>query len=252
MISATGLGYRYRRRWALEDVTLTIGPGITTVLGPNGAGKSTLLSLIATRRAPTVGGLEVLGNDVRTLGGRESVRRRLGYLQQRYPLVGSMRVADTVAYAGWAQGLARSDCYAAAADVLRTVGIASLSDRRVRTLSGGQRQRVGLATAMVHRPRLLLLDEPTVGLDPEIRLRLRETLIEIAQRATVLLATHMIEDVAALSDDVVVLADSRIAFQGPKRDLEGLAPAVGDAVGMRAGSMLEQGYSAALSTSRTP
>ncbi|MCM3662630.1 ATP-binding cassette domain-containing protein [Georgenia satyanarayanai] len=244
----TEMSCGYRKRAVLEGVTFRLPAGVTGILGPNGAGKSTLLSVLSTRRAASSGEVHILGSDLSDAAGREAVRRRLGFLPQRYPLVGSMRVLDTVAYAAWTHGLPQRACYGAAQAALAQVEIADLSDRRVRALSGGQRQRVGLAAALAHQPDLILLDEPTAGLDPEIRLSLRETLRSIAETDTVVLTTHLIEDVVALCDTVLVLDQGRLVFQGGVSDLERYATSATD---RRAASPMERAYAALLDSVRS-
>lgn len=248
------LSFGYRRRPVLRELTVEIGPGITGLLGPNGAGKTTFMSLLATRRTIGSGRLSVLGHDTSTQTGRAAVRRQIGLLLQRYPLVGSMRVEDTIAYAAWAHGLTQVDCYRAAARTIERLSIGDLSRRRVRSLSGGQRQRVGLATAMVHEPRLLILDEPTAGLDPEVRMAMRRALREAAASASILLSTHLVDDVVALCDTIVVLDQGRLVFKGSPaalaahaRDAEHSAAGSSDA----AGSAMERGYETLLIQGRS-
>lgn len=246
------LSFSYIRRPVFENQTIVIESGITGLLGPNGAGKSTLLSLLSTRRAPRSGTLNILGHNADHRADREQIRRRLGYLAQRYPLVGSMKVLDTVTYAAWASGLSRRSCEVAANAAIERTEIADLALRRVRTLSGGQRQRVGVAAAIVHRPDLLLLDEPTAGLDPEVRMVMRRTLKQISEQTAIVISTHLIEDVLALCDDVIVLDGGRVLFQGNTDELQRHATeaalAADDA--RVAGSAMERGYAALLAKSR--
>lgn len=242
------VGFGYGRRRVFEGLSFEIGPGITGLLGPNGAGKSTLMSLISTRRRPTSGGLHVLGRDVADVAGRREIRQRVGLLAQRYPLVGSMQVVDTVAYAAWTHGLSQSRSYRAAETTLEQLGVAELAGRRVRSLSGGQRQRVGLATAMVHRPDLLILDEPTAGLDPEVRMAMRRTLRKVSGESSILLSTHLVDDVLAICDSIMVLDQGRLVFHGSAEALECHAR---DADHDRSdrdvgGSAMERGYEALL------
>lgn len=239
--------FRYGRRVALPGLDLTINAGITGLLGPNGAGKSTLLSLLATRRAAGSGRMTVLGEDAGTVRGRTAIRSRIGFLAQRYPLVGSMRVVDTIAYAAWAQGVARSQAYLAADDAIARFDLGNLCARRVRGLSGGQRQRVGLAASMAHKPDLVILDEPSAGLDPEVRMAIRRTLREVAVTSSILLSTHLVDDVLAICDSIVVLDGGRVLFQGEPATL---SRSVEDAQSDSPGSPLEQGYEAILMAGR--
>lgn len=239
MVRCDDVFFGYGRRRVFSSLDVSISPGITGLLGPNGAGKSTLLSLIGTRRAVASGRVAVLGEDVTTFAGRAAIRPLIGFLDQRYPLVGSMRVIDTVAYAAWAQGLSRKNSYPAAEDSLCLMDIEDLSRRRVRSLSGGQRQRVGLAASIAHRPRLLLLDEPTAGLDPEVRMALRKTLKTMSAECSIMLSTHLVDDVLAVCDRIVVLDRGRILFAGDPRAVEALAE---QAEPDTPGSDLEKGY----------
>lgn len=213
-VELSGVGYRFGRRVALSDVDLSVGGGVLGVLGPNGAGKSTLLSLVATLLRPQSGRVSVLGHDVTTVAGRAAARRGLGLLPQRFTLVPSLSVIDTVAYAAWVNGVSSASCLPRAKEALAAVGLSDLTTAKVRTLSGGQRQRLGIAAAIAHTPPLLLLDEPTVGLDPAARVQLRRHVRDLARHCSVVLSTHLVEDVTQLCERIVVLNEGRVVFDG--------------------------------------
>jgi ABC-2 type transport system ATP-binding protein len=180
---------------AVDNIDLALGAGVVGLLGPNGAGKTTLLSVLAGAIRPTTGEVRVAGHDVGTVSGRRAFRGSVGYLPQRFDLAGNMTVADSVRYAAWCNGVASSRVNQAADGALALVELSERAKFRVRRLSGGQRQRLGLAAALAHGPQILLLDEPTVGLDPDQRIRFRGYLRAVGQTTSVLLATHLLEDV---------------------------------------------------------
>ncbi|WP_312865089.1 ATP-binding cassette domain-containing protein [Saccharothrix tamanrassetensis] len=196
----------------LSGVDWVVGTGVTGLLGPNGAGKTTLLSLLVGLEKPDSGVLRFEG----------ATSGAIGFVPQRFSLVGGMRVLDTVAYAAWVNGVDRVDCAVAAVRALAAVRLDDLAAARVRTLSGGQRQRLGVAAALAHEPDLLVLDEPTVGLDPAQRMRLREVIADIGRTRTVLLSTHLIEDISHLCQRVGVLAEGRLVFDGTEAELTDL------------------------------
>lgn len=215
-IELRGVGKSYGRTPALRDVDLSFGRGVTGLLGPNGAGKTTLLRIAATSIAADAGTVRLLGRD--PLSGHAeltAIRRETGYLPQELGYPSDMTTFGFVEYVAvlkeWNDRRARHQ------EVRRVLGLVDLADlagKRVAKLSGGQRRRVGLAQALLGRPRMLVLDEPTTGLDPAQRAALRRTLSVVAHDATVLLATHQTEDVAALCERVVVLADGVVRFDG--------------------------------------
>ena len=223
-VAVRGLRKQLGRTVALGGVDLALAPGVTGVLGPNGAGKTTLLRILATVLAPDAGSVEVLGADPTTGDGRLAVRRRLGYLPQEPGFHRQMSAFDFVDYVAilkeWADRKPRHD------EVRRVLGLVGLDDvvhRRISQLSGGMRRRVGIAQALLGRPDLLILDEPTAGLDPEQRLRFRELLGTEASGSTVLLSTHQTDDVAALCQHVVVLLGGLVRFAGSPAALAGMA-----------------------------
>lgn len=169
------VSFKYGDNQALSQVSSTFGPGVNGLLGPNGAGKSTLLGLLATLREPTSGTVTLDG--IRLHGeSREAVRKTIGFLPQRFDLMRWSSVERNVSYAAWAQGVDRSECVDRAHEALEIVDLVDASGKRVASLSGGQRQRVGIACAIAHRPTLVLLDEPTAGLDPAQRVQIRSYL----------------------------------------------------------------------------
>jgi len=219
-VRLTGVGKKYGRTHALRDVDLVLEPGVTGLLGPNGAGKTTLLRILATVLPPSDGRVRVLDLDPADPQQRTEVRRRLGYLPQELGFPSGFTAFAFVDYLAvlkeWTDADARHD------EVRRVLGLVGLADRaakKVKSLSGGQRRRLALAQALIGAPALMLLDEPTTGLDPEQRASLRGVLAEAARTSTVLLSTHQTEDVAALCERVVVLDAGRVCFNGTVREL---------------------------------
>ncbi|GAA2618577.1 ABC transporter ATP-binding protein [Streptomyces vastus] len=219
-VSAAGLTLRYGRTAALDDVSLRLTSGVTGLLGPNGAGKTTLLRVLATAVSPDRGAFTVLGHDPATAAGRHEVRRGLGYLPQTpgfHPDFTAFAFVDYVAILK--EMTDRAARHREVRRVLDAVDLGDVRSRRIRRLSGGMRQRVALAAALVGDPGFLVLDEPTVGLDPEQRMRFRELIATAGEGRTVLLSTHQTEDVAMLCHRVIVLAGGRVRFEGTPAEL---------------------------------
>ncbi|MDG6105500.1 ABC transporter ATP-binding protein [Dactylosporangium aurantiacum] len=223
-VRADGLTLRYGRKTALDGVTLALGTGVTGLLGPNGAGKTTLLRILATALAPDAGSLRVLGHDPLTGPGRLAVRRRLGYLPQDPGFHPGFTAFEFVDYVAILKELThRGDRHAEVRRVLSAVGLDDQRRTRIRALSGGMRQRVALAAALIGDPDLLVLDEPTVGLDPQQRMRFRELFADLGEDRAVLLSTHQTEDVMSLCRQVVVIDRGAVRFSGTPAELAGLA-----------------------------
>jgi ABC-2 type transport system ATP-binding protein len=216
LVCTRGLSKCYGATTALHPLSLSIGSGVTGLLGPNGAGKTTLLQLLATAMAPDAGAIEVAGHDATgSVADRTQTRRVIGYLPQELAFARGMTAFSFLEYIAvlkeWTQRSRRHS------EVRRVLGLVDLSDRagtRVRALSGGQRRRLALAQSLIGEPRLLILDEPTTGLDPMQRATLRAVLSEHGRDAAVVLATHQTEDVASLCDRVIVLSEGRVVFDG--------------------------------------
>jgi ABC-2 type transport system ATP-binding protein len=209
---------------ALADLDLELRPGITGLLGPNGAGKTTLIRILATLLAPSAGAVGVNGWRSSDLRDRVEIRRRLGYLPQDLGLYPRFSVFEFVDYLAVLKELEDpADRHRRVRAALAAVELDDLAGRKIRTLSGGMRRRVGIAQAIVADPELLLLDEPTTGLDPEQRMRFRQLIAGIGEHRTVVLSTHLVEDVAAVCTQVVVLWQGRVRFFGTPSELRQLA-----------------------------
>ncbi|CAL9649309.1 ATP-binding cassette domain-containing protein [Streptomyces albus] len=241
-VRTTGLKVRVGRgRMAVDGLDLTLGTGVHGLLGPNGAGKTTLIRALATVLRPAAGSLELLGETVGGVADHRALRRRIGYLPQEFGYYKRFRVREFVEYMAWLKEVPKAKIPEAVQRAVERVGLADRADERMKALSGGMIRRAGIAQAIVNDPDVLLLDEPTVGLDPAQRLRLRELLQELGLDSCVVVSTHLVEDVAAACTDVVLFAEGRLVFQGTPEQLAaaGGPEHVGD-------SPLERGYSALL------
>jgi len=219
-VQLRGAAKHYRGTAALAGVDLDLYQGVVGLLGPNGAGKTTLLRMLATVLGSDRGSVRILGHDPAVGAARTEIRRRLGYLPQE---LGYPRGFSAYSFLDYMAVLKEWDDpaqrRAEVRRVLEQVGLGDRATKRIRALSGGQRRRVGLAQALLGTPDLLVLDEPTTGLDPEQRVSLRHVLAEVGRAATVVVATHQTEDVAALCERVVVLDAGAVRFDGAVRDL---------------------------------
>ncbi|AXG81221.1 ATP-binding cassette domain-containing protein [Streptomyces paludis] len=236
----TGLVQGYGNRQVIRGMDLVLGVGVFGLLGPNGAGKTTLFRTLATVTPPRGGSLEICGEEVLSEASVRRARRNIGYLPQDFTFFPSYSVYDFVRYCAWLRDVPEREADGATRLALEKVDLADRAKARMKSLSGGMVRRAGIASAIVGAPRLLLLDEPTVGLDPAQRLEFR-SLIRSLRDVAVVLSTHLVEDVAALCDDVAVLTDGGFVFRGTPADLAGRAAA--DSFG---DSPLERGYMAVL------
>ena len=207
-VLCAGVRLSYGRRPALQDITLQVEDGVTALVGPNGAGKTSLLKVLLGDLRPHAGTVRVVGQD--TAQRRREVMRTVGWLPQKPDLPAGISAIDFVTYAGWLKGLRWSDAQKAATAALEAVHLTSRADERVGRLSGGMQRRLAFAAATVHRPSVLLLDEPMNGLDPEQRLEMREFIRRYAVGSTVVLSTHILADLEDLADRIVLLASGRI------------------------------------------
>ncbi|HWD01861.1 MAG TPA: ABC transporter ATP-binding protein [Amycolatopsis sp.] len=241
-IQAEGLNVRVgRRKMAVDGLDLSLGAGVHGLLGPNGAGKTTLIRALATVLRPAGGRLALLGESVGGHIDQRRLRRRIGYLPQTFGYYKRFTVREFVEYMAWLKEMSKKDVPEAVQHAIERVGLADRADDRLKTLSGGMVRRVGIAQAIVNEPRILLLDEPTAGLDPAQRVRFRELMAELGRESCVVVSTHLVEDVATACTDVVLFAEGKLVFQGTPDQLAdaGTPGHIGD-------SPIERGYSALL------
>jgi ABC-2 type transport system ATP-binding protein len=205
---------------ALRGVDLEIGTGMFGLVGPNGAGKTTLMRILAGLLRPSSGMVTVFGNDPTTTRGKLAVKSMLGYIPQELGLYPDLTALEFLEYVALLKGITDPVVRKTQlAEVLEQVGLTSDSKRRMRTFSGGMKRRVGIAQAMLGSPQLLIVDEPTAGLDPEERVRLRNLLFDMASHCTVILSTHIVEDISQSCNDMAVINLGQVLFRGSPREV---------------------------------
>lgn len=205
--------------WGVRDVSLEIGEGIHGLLGPNGAGKSTLMSILATVMKPTTGTAYWKGTDI--VESPDVIRSVLGYLPQEFGAYPDLTLEEFLAYIAALRGLNRETASARIDEMITLTNLVHVRDRKIKTFSGGMRQRVGIAQALLNDPDLLIVDEPTVGLDPEERVRLRSALANTATDRIVILSTHIVSDVEAVADKIAVLDNGQVVTHDTVQNLIG-------------------------------
>lgn len=208
MLSVEHVTKRYGAFTALEDISLTFSPGVYGLLGPNGAGKTTLMKLLATLLFPTKGQILWDGEDILALGAE--YRGLLGYLPQQFGYYPNYTPRQFLRYAAALQCIPKREAEGRISRLLELVGLGADGDRKLKKFSGGMIQRVGIAAAMLNDPRLLILDEPTAGLDPRERVRFRNLIHSLAEDRIVLLSTHIVSDVETIAGQIVMFRDHRL------------------------------------------
>jgi ABC-2 type transport system ATP-binding protein len=209
VIQAQNLTKHYGEVRALDGVSFHVAKGeIVGLLGPNGAGKTTAMKILTCFMPPTSGTAQVAGHEI--FGDPLAVKEKVGYLPEEPPVYTELTVEEYLAYAGRLKGIPRSDLRAARARAMDKCGLADVAGRLVGNLSKGYRQRVGLAQALIHNPPVLILDEPTVGLDPAQIIEIRTFIKELARDHTVILSTHILPEVTATCQRIIIINDGKI------------------------------------------
>ena len=218
MIEAQSLVRRYGDFTAVDGISFAVGEGeIVGMLGPNGAGKTTTIRMITGFLPPTAGKVTVAGKDL--FESPREARRQVGYLPETVALYNEMRVEEYLAYRARLEGLSRAEAREAIGNAVERCLLTDVRSQILGTLSKGFRQRVGLATAILHRPKVLVLDEPTVGLDPKQIIAIRELIRELGRERTLLLSTHILPEVELLCHRVMIIDKGRIVAEGTPESL---------------------------------
>lgn len=219
MLSVEHVTKTYGKFTALEDISLTFTPGVYGLLAPNGAGKTTLIKMLTTLLFPTKGQILWEGEDIRALGAE--YRGLLGYLPQQFGYYPSYTPRQFLRYAAALQCIPKREADGRIDHLLETVGLGDAADKKMKKFSGGMLQRVGIAVAMLNDPKLLILDEPTAGLDPAGAASILANIeaYRQANHATILIVSHSMEDVARLTDRLVVVSQGVLPYVGTPREV---------------------------------
>ncbi len=205
---------------ALNGLNINIGSGMFGLLGPNGAGKTTIMRILAGIVNASTGSVRVAGNDLASESGKQAVKAILGYLPQELGMYPDLSAAQFIDYMAILKGLDDPRRRRQrVSQVLEMVGLNGTAARKIKSFSGGMKRRVGIAQALVNDPQILIVDEPTAGLDPEERIRFRNLLVNLAADRTVLLSTHIVEDIGQTCRDMAVLSRGQVLFRGSPTEL---------------------------------
>lgn len=214
----SSLSKQYRQDfWGIRDFNLELNSGIVGLLGPNGAGKSTLMRMLATITQPTDGSIHWNGSDV--IKNPNSIRSVLGYLPQDFGIYPHLTGAEFLEYMAAIKGLDTNNSRKRINELLTLVNLVQVANRPLGGYSGGMKQRIGIAQALLNDPQLLIVDEPTVGLDPEERVRFRNLLSDLSGERLILLSTHIVSDIEAVATEIVVINQGQKIHHAPPEDL---------------------------------
>lgn len=207
----------YGHKRAVDHLSLTLSAGIYGLLGANGSGKTTLMRQLCALQRPTDGSITWDGRDIRAMG--EDYRKLVGYLPQDYCCYPDFTAMDFMGYIGTLKGLNEKQLQQRSMELLTAVGLENVARRKTRTFSGGMKQRLGIAQALLGNPRILILDEPTTGLDPKERVRFRNLLREFSGNRIIILSTHIVSDVQRIADKIIIMRTGRLLHFGSMDEL---------------------------------
>lgn len=219
-IEIKNLSKNYGKKQALDHVNLTISKGMFGLLGRNGAGKTTLMKTLVTLLKKQQGSITICGIPVEETA---EIRKIVGYLPQDFSMYPNMTVYEAMDYLGVLSGMSKEERRKRIPKLLKRVNLQDDKGKKVKALSGGMRRRLGIAQAILHNPKVLIVDEPTAGLDPEERVRFRNLLSEIAEERIVILSTHIVGDIEATCENIAVMDQGKILFKGTVEDFLSLA-----------------------------
>ena len=212
-----GLVKNYDTVKALKDVSFTLTPGVNGLLGPNGAGKSTMMNILSGNLSQTAGRITFNGEDIRSMG--KAFRKRLGYMPQQQALYPGFTAAQFLGYMATLRGMEKAEATDAVHRVLRQVELEDVATRKIKTFSGGMKQRLLIAQAILADPDVLVLDEPTAGLDPKQRIAIRNLIASLAERKIVIVSTHVVSDIAGIAKEILLLKQGELISQLPPAEL---------------------------------
>lgn len=208
---------QYKNKIAVDRVSVKLQKGVCGLLGANGAGKTTLMRMVCGILKPTSGTISYDGIDV----NHEGYRAVLGYLPQDFGYYPEFTGMDFLLYMAALKGLNKKQAKKKASELLEVVSLQNVSKKKIKTYSGGMKQRLGIAQALLNEPKLLVLDEPTAGLDPKERVRFRNLIGELGRDSIVLLSTHIVSDIEHIADDVMMMKDGQLIYHGKWNDAKG-------------------------------
>lgn len=215
-IDIKDLNKKFGKKQALDNVNLIIKQGMFGLLGPNGAGKTTLMKILATLTKKSGGVISVCGVPIEKT---KEVRTMTGYLPQDFSMYGNMSAYEALDYLAVLSGMGKEERKGKVPEMLEKVNLLEQRKTKVKAMSGGMKRRLGIAQAIIHNPKVIIVDEPTAGLDPEERVRFRNLLCEIAKERIVILSTHIVGDIEATCEDIAVLNHGQIIFHGTVSEL---------------------------------
>lgn len=207
----------YGNKIAVDQLSVTLRPGVYGLLGANGAGKTTLMRMLCAILESTFGEVFLDGKEITSMGA--DYRNVLGYLPQDFGYYPNYTAKEFLLYVAALKGIPKDIARRRTEELLAVVGLSNVSNKKIKTFSGGMKQRVGIAQALLNNPQILILDEPTAGLDPKERVRFRNLLSEYAGDKIVILSTHIVSDVEAIADEVLLMKKGRIVLQGTVQEL---------------------------------